>query len=579
MTTKTSIPLESSQLNRLPMPKKLTQDEILEAFTRIHGARYDYSLVRYANSTAKVTVICREHGAFDVTAGHHKNGVGCRHCYFDSIRVGIEQFIKVSTQGHAGRYDYSAVSPDIKVTDRVPIRCIQHNLVFWQLASAHLAGHTGCRACLSNKLTGPAELLGQYKEDNLPLKSFVQRAVKRHGPIYDYSKFVYQGAGVKGEIVCPEHGVFWQSPSNHLRGTRCPQCAKALAHKDPFKAMCKTLGVDYWRALKRREAGMSDEKIFEEALLRSERVVNPITVHGTTYPNMESAVRALDPPASSATISRWIADGIMPEVAFAKIPNPGYANGIIYLVEHEASNRQYVGLTIVSIEERWRRHVEQAAMGRIKSVDSLHAAVREHGPDQFSIRVIDRGTTKAGLENRERDWIAKLNTRSPNGFNISPGGGSGGAHGRQLTIDGVFFPSVRAASEHVARTRGITVAAAEGRIRVGRLDIQAPSKPGEAVSKTPAYKAWSRLVHCVFNPKSRDYTPGLELHKPWLDFHKFLADVGQPPKAGMAFSRLDKVQGFYPGNCRWMTKSEASKLNAAHMAASGKLVGRRKREL
>ena len=87
MTTKTSIPLESSQLNRLPMPKKLTQDEILEAFTRIHGARYDYSLVRYANSTAKVTVICREHGAFDVTAGLYTttlNALGragaARHC-------------------------------------------------------------------------------------------------------------------------------------------------------------------------------------------------------------------------------------------------------------------------------------------------------------------------------------------------------------------------------------------------------------------------------------------------------------------------------------------------------------------
>lgn len=60
----------------------------------------------------------------------------------------------------------------------------------------------------------------------------------------------------------------------------------------------------------------------------------------------------------------------------------------------------------------------------------------------------------------------------------------------------------------------------------------------------------------------------------WKDFSLFLADNGQPPAKGMAFARLDKTEGFLPGNCEWMTKSKASKINAAHMKKFGLLVGK-----
>jgi len=150
---------------------------------------------------------------------------------------------------------------------------------------------------------------------------------------------------------------------------------------------------------------MTEEQVFEDSYLRGERKVNQVSVHGTEYPNLEAAVRALDPVASSATIARWIEAGVSPEDAFAKIPNPGYANGIIYLIEHVASGMQYVGLTIVSIEERWRRHIAHASMNRIKTHQSLHAAIRKHGPESFTIRQIDQGVSKSDLEGKERYWI------------------------------------------------------------------------------------------------------------------------------------------------------------------------------
>ncbi len=66
------------------------------------------------------------------------------------------------------------------------------------------------------------------------------------------------------------------------------------------------------------------------------------------------------------------------------------------------------------------------------------------------------------------------------------------------------------------------------------------------------------------------------MHSPWWNFSNFLADIGQPSQAGIALSRVDKTQGFFPTNLRWMTKSESSRLNAEQMRALGKLVGRRK---
>lgn len=405
---------------------------------------------------------------------------------------------------------------------------------------------------------------------------FLRRAAARHGNYYDYSKFIYRGAREKGEIICPEHESFWQAPNNHLRGTKCPICARKIKYKKSFKAECEEAGIDYWRALKRREAGMPYEQIFSESYLRSERSVNEMIVFGISYPNLEAAIRALKPLATSTTIARWLKSGMSPEEAFNRTPSPGYNNGTVYLIEHKPSGKQYVGITIVTLDERFQSHCEQAARGLIKNPHSLHAAIREYGPDQFHIIKIDNGTTKGGLEKLERHWISKLNTLHPHGFNISAGGGSGGTCGLPITIDGIKFPTRRLGAEYLARTRGISIDAAKARIRTGRIDVKAPPKPGEGLCKTPAYKAWSRLVHGLLNPNSKNYTKDTQMHDSWWSFSNFLTDLGQPSQPGMALSRIDKTQGFFPNNLRWMTKSDSSRLNAEQMRALGKLVGRRK---
>lgn len=58
------------------------------------------------------------------------------------------------------------------------------------------------------------------------------RAVEAHkGKNYDYSHAKYMGNKVKILIICPKHGEFWQTPSDHLNGHGCPECAKENKRK------------------------------------------------------------------------------------------------------------------------------------------------------------------------------------------------------------------------------------------------------------------------------------------------------------------------------------------------------------
>ena len=54
--------------------------------------------------------------------------------------------------------------------------------------------------------------------------TFVEKAKNIHNDRYDYSKVQYVNAHTKVCIICTEHGEFWQTPNNHLNGNGCPLC-------------------------------------------------------------------------------------------------------------------------------------------------------------------------------------------------------------------------------------------------------------------------------------------------------------------------------------------------------------------
>lgn len=62
----------------------------------------------------------------------------------------------------------------------------------------------------------------------MPIKvtteDFRQKAQKIHGDTYDYSLVEYNFNRIKVKIICKEHGVFQQTPEQHLSGKGCIKC-------------------------------------------------------------------------------------------------------------------------------------------------------------------------------------------------------------------------------------------------------------------------------------------------------------------------------------------------------------------
>ena len=62
------------------------------------------------------------------------------------------------------------------------------------------------------------------------------------------------------------------------------------------------------------------------------------------------------------------------------------------------------------------------AQHRQRSKSAFHNALLKYGLDSFETEVIETCDTIDQLNERERHWIATLNTISPNGYNIEEGG-------------------------------------------------------------------------------------------------------------------------------------------------------------
>ena len=55
-------------------------------------------------------------------------------------------------------------------------------------------------------------------------EDFISKAKKYHGNKYDYSFVNYYKRDINIKIICPIHGIFEQTPNNHLNGRGCQKC-------------------------------------------------------------------------------------------------------------------------------------------------------------------------------------------------------------------------------------------------------------------------------------------------------------------------------------------------------------------
>lgn len=76
-------------------------------------------------------------------------------------------------------------------------------------------------------------------------------------------------------------------------------------------------------------------------------------------------------------------------------------------------------------------------------------------------------------------------------------------------------------------------------------------------SASPTYKSWHMMKQRCSNPnysQYRDYGGrGIGFDQTWLDFSKFLLDMGERPP-GTSLERKDNNRGYSRSNCAWVDK-------------------------
>lgn len=138
---------------------------------------------------------------------------------------------------HNNKYDYSKFKYEhsrIKST----IICPKHG-EYQQNAETHLKG-SGCPKCGNESRTRR-----DSKIKNAAAK-FPDRIKELYGDRFDCSLAEYKGQKVKVELICNEHGSFWQYPSDLMQGHHCQKCGKESIRKSKFKPVDITYkGVRY----------------------------------------------------------------------------------------------------------------------------------------------------------------------------------------------------------------------------------------------------------------------------------------------------------------------------------------------
>jgi hypothetical protein len=207
--------------NIKPKNRRRTRIQFIEGAKKIHGEKYIYDLVNYKNRREGVQIVCPIHGVFIQAPSSHLRGSKCGKCAIaevhDKQRKTKERFAEEARKVHESKYNYDLVDYKCNNKKVIVICPIENHGSFTITPSNHLRGQ-GCSICGS--------ILAAKK--NLGTKeNFIRNAEKIHGENrYDYSEVVYKGAKNKVTIICPTHGYFSQTPNNHLKGKKCPMCAR-----------------------------------------------------------------------------------------------------------------------------------------------------------------------------------------------------------------------------------------------------------------------------------------------------------------------------------------------------------------
>jgi hypothetical protein len=127
-------------------------------------------------------------------------------------------FLSRCKERHGNKFDYSK-SVYINAQTKIEIAC---NTCFhtWTVTPGNHVGpkRSGCPQCKATNSKARNKSL-------FNTEWFIEKSNKRHKNRYDYSKTEYINNESKISILCKEHGIFEQWPSDHINGRGCLECS------------------------------------------------------------------------------------------------------------------------------------------------------------------------------------------------------------------------------------------------------------------------------------------------------------------------------------------------------------------
>lgn len=98
----------------------------------------------------------------------------------------------------------------------------------------------------------------------------------------------------------------------------------------------------------------------------------------------------------------------------------------VYLIRNAVNGKCYIGQTIKSPDRRINEHFQ----GRRRSAIAL--AIKKHGAMNFTRHVLQVCDSQSEMDDAEVEWIQRLGTVAPGGYNIALGGKGQGAVSEEI---------------------------------------------------------------------------------------------------------------------------------------------------
>lgn len=199
--------------------KMQSQNSLIEDFQKVHGSKFDYSLVEYKGCSVKISIICNSCGnIFNSKPYNHKNGSGCPYCKGKNISNAktktLESFLLKQKEIHGYKYEY--IDGYQNRRSKIRLKCIECGEIFIQEARSHIDSKHGCPSCAIKRVA---------KEKCKDIETFEKQCSEKHLGRYRYFQdYVECREKIKIEcITC--NNVFYQTASSHLyQLCGCPEC-------------------------------------------------------------------------------------------------------------------------------------------------------------------------------------------------------------------------------------------------------------------------------------------------------------------------------------------------------------------